>query len=319
MLAVHLESGRVEVRRRPLPRVPEGFARIRLLAAGICSTDLQLQRGYYGFRGTPGHEFVGEVVAAGDQEWIGQRVAGEINLACGECDWCARGLGRHCPRRTVLGIVKHPGAFREFLTLPGRNLHRVPKSIPDRHAVFIEPVAAACEVLDQVKIARHERVAVLGDGKLGLLIAQVLHAHGADVHLLGRHRGKLAIADRAGIATELVKMQLPNGVYPFVIDATGSAEGLRSAIAMCVPRGTVVMKSTVHGLVSIDTAPAIVNEITLVGSRCGRFEPALRLLASGKVRVDDLIDDEFPLDRAPEAFERAATRGALKMLLRPPG
>jgi threonine dehydrogenase-like Zn-dependent dehydrogenase len=311
MLAVHLESGRVEVRRRPLPRVPEGFARIRLIAAGICSTDLELRRGYYGFRGTPGHEFVG--VTAG-----GERVAGEINLACGACAWCARGLGRHCPHRSVLGIVKHPGAFAEFLTLPVRNLHRVPKSIPDEHAVFIEPVAAACEILDQIKIAKGTRVAILGDGKLGLLIAQVLHAHGAAVHLFGRHRNKLAIADRLGIAAELSKRTLPEREYPIVVDATGSAKGLRSAIAMCIPRGTVVMKSTVHGLVSIDTAPAIVNEITLVGSRCGRFEPALRLLASGRIHVGDLIDTRFPLDRAAQAFDRAGTKGALKVLLTPP-
>jgi threonine dehydrogenase-like Zn-dependent dehydrogenase len=312
MLAVHLQSGRVEVRRQPLPRVPEGFARIRLLAAGICSTDLELQRGYYGFRGTPGHEFVGEVVDTGE------RVAGEINLACGHCEWCRRSLGRHCPHRTVLGIVKHPGAFREFLTLPIKNLHRVAKSIPDEHAVFIEPVAAACEILDQVKIAQGERVAVLGDGKLGLLIAQVLHAHGATVHLFGKHRTNLAIARRTGVSTELIRKRMPVRAFPILVDATGSPDGLGSAIAMCAPRGTVIMKSTVHGLVPIDTAPAIVNEITLVGSRCGRFEPALRLLAFGKVRVDELISDEFPLDRAAEAFERAASRGVLKVLLRPP-
>jgi len=317
MLAIHLQSGRVEVRKQPLPRVPENFARIRLLAAGICSTDLELQRGYYDFRGTPGHEFVGEVSEANDSTWIGQRVAGEINLACGKCSWCARKLGRHCPNRTVLGIVKHPGAFREFLTLPVRNLHRVPKSIPDDHAVFIEPVAAACEILDQIKIAPREKVAVLGDGKLGLLIAQVLNAHGAQVHLFGRRRHKLAIAERAGVAAELIKRNLPERAYPIVIDATGSADGLRAAIAMCIPRGTVVMKSTVHGLVPIDTAPAIVNEITLVGSRCGRFEPAIRLLASNKVRVADLISEKFPLDRAPEAFARAATKGILKILLHP--
>src|SRR5258706_11224843 len=317
MLAVHLEAGRVEVRRRPLPRTPQGFARIRLLAAGICSTDLELQLGYYGFSGTPGHEFVGEVTEADDSKWIGERVAGEINLACGKCEWCKRGLGRHCPTRTVLGIVKHPGAFREFLTLPLRNLHRVPSAIPTEHAVFIEPVAAACEILDQVKIPKGERVAVIGDGKLGLLIAQVLHAHGAHVHLLGRHRSKLRIGSSGGVTTEIIGEKIPEHAYPMVVDATGSPEGLRSAIAMCVPRGTVVMKSTVHGLVPIDTAPAIVNEITLVGSRCGRFEPALRLLASGKVRVADLISEEFPLDHAPEAFKQAAQKGVLKVLLRP--
>ena len=318
MIAVQLEAGRVKIRRQPLPRIPKDFARIRLLAAGICSTDLELQRGYYGFSGTPGHEFVGEVSDTEDPAWIGKRVAGEINLACGKCDWCTRGLGRHCPHRKVLGIVQHPGAFREFLTLPLRNLHVVPPSIPTDLAVFIEPVAAACEILDQIKIPKGERVAVLGDGKLGLLIAQVLQAHGAEVHLFGRHRHKLRIAEAAGVTTEAIRRRIPERAFPIVVDATGSAEGLGVAMAMCVPRGTVVMKSTVHGLVPIDTAPAIVNEIALIGSRCGRFEPALRLLASGKVRVGDLISEEFPLDRAPEAFERAAIKGVLKVLLRPP-
>src|ERR1700730_12500959 len=276
MISVHLESGRVTVRRQPLPRIPESFARIRLLAAGICSTDLELQRGYYGFSGTPGHEFVGEVVAVADgsdgAKWIGKRVVGEINLACGHCEWCQRGLGRHCPTRSVLGIVKHPGAFREFLTLPIRNLHRVPASIPTEHAVFIEPIAAACEILDQVKIPKGERVAVLGDGKLGLLVSQVLQAGGARVHLFGRHRTKMRIVEGAGITTELTPKKLPIAAWPLVIDATGSSAGLRAAVSMWNPRGTAIIKPTVQGRVSIDTAPAIVNEITLIGSRCGRFE-----------------------------------------------
>jgi alcohol dehydrogenase len=322
MISVYLESGRVTVRRQPLPRIPEGFARIRLLAAGICSTDLELQRGYYGFSGTPGHEFVGEVVAVADgsdgAKWIGHRVAGEINLACGHCEWCARGLGRHCPKRTVLGIVKHPGAFREFLTLPIRNLHCVPASISTEQAVFIEPMAAACEILDQVKIPKGDRVALLGDGKLGLLVAQVLQAHGACVHLFGRHRDKMRIVEKAGVTTELLPKQLPERSYRWVVDATGSPEGLRAAVTMCEPRGTIIMKSTVHGLVTIDTAPVIVNEVTLVGSRCGRFEPAIRMLASHKVDVAPMISDEFPLDRAPEAFVQAATKGVLKVLLRSP-
>lgn len=312
MLAVHLESGRVELRKQALPRIPEGFARIRLLAAGICSTDLELQRGYYGFYGTPGHEFVGEVTDCDDKQWLGQRVCGEINLACGECEWCARKLGRHCPTRKVLGIVNHPGAFREFLTLPTRNLHRVPKSISTEAAVFIEPVAAACEILDQVKIPKGERVAVLGDGKLGLLIAQVLKAHGAQVHLFGRHREKLRLVD---VHSEVVGTKMPSKEFAFAVDSTGSAEGLTTAISMTQPRGTVVMKSTVHGLVSINTAVPIVDEITLVGSRCGRMEAALPLLASGKVKVENLISDSFSLDRAPEAFARAATKGVLKVIL----
>src|SRR5215831_9774299 len=177
MIAVHLESGKVGIRNNRVPRRPSGFALIRLLAAGICNTDLELQKGYYGFTGTPGHEFVGEVVEADHRKWIGKRVAGEINLACGHCSWCAKGLGRHCPSRTVLGIVEHPGAFREYLTLPEANLHEIPAGIPIEEAVFIEPLAAACEILDQIDFPKGSDVAVLGDGKLGLLIGQVLQAN----------------------------------------------------------------------------------------------------------------------------------------------
>jgi len=316
MLAVRLENGIVSMSKQAAPRRPPGFALVRLLCGGICNTDLELQRGYYGFRGTPGHEFVGEVVQTDDGDWIGQRVVGEINLACRKCDWCRRGLARHCPRRRVLGIVKHPGAFRELLTLPIENLHRVPRSVPDEAAVFVEPLAAACEILDQVKIPRGAAVAVLGDGKLGLLISQVLRVHGAEVHQYGRHPEKLRIAAAAGVDTQVVRNgKLPRAKYDYVADATGSALGLRQAIEMTRPRGTVILKSTVHGLARIDTAPVIVNEITLVGSRCGRFEPALRLLRSGRVRVDRMISEALPLEQAPLAFRRAQASGALKVLL----
>ncbi|MGA2181891.1 MAG: alcohol dehydrogenase catalytic domain-containing protein [Bryobacteraceae bacterium] len=316
MRSVHLENGVVSVRAAPRPKRPEGFALIRLLLGGICNTDLELQRGYYGFRGVPGHEFVGEVAEADTPALLGQRVVGEINLACGHCEWCARGLGRHCPRRTVLGIVKHPGAFREFLTLPEANLHAVPADLPTERAVFTEPLAAACEILDQVEIPRGGEVAVLGDGKLGLLIAQTLQAHGARVHHFGRHREKLRISRAAGVTTEIAGKRLPVAAWEWTVDATGSAEGLRQAAAMTRPRGTLIMKSTVHGLVSLDTAPLIVNEITLVGSRCGRFEPALKLLRSGKVNVEDMISGEYPLSQAPAAFARAAEKGVMKVLLR---
>lgn len=315
MISVCLENGRVLLRDEARPRRAKGFALIRLLYGGICNTDLELQRGYYGFRGTPGHEFVGEVVDADDSKWIGERVVGEINLACGKCEWCKRGLGRHCPRRTVLGIVKQPGAFRELLTLPERNLRRVPRQIPSEEAVFVEPLAAACEILDQVKIPRGTEVAVVGDGKLGLLAAQALQAHGARVHQFGRHKEKLRIAEQAGVDTEIAK-KLPTAKYQFVVEATGSTAGLQQAVQMTQPRGTIVMKSTVHGLVSIDSAPVIVNEITLVGSRCGRFEPALQLLAARKVRVDAMISEVLPLKSAPRAFQDAAKKGVLKVLLR---
>jgi len=315
MLAVRLENGKVELGDERRPRRPEGFALLRLLYGGICNTDLELQRGYYGFSGRPGHEFVAEVVDADSPNWIGKRVAGEINLACGHCAWCKRELGRHCPNRSVLGIVKHPGAFREFLTLPENNLHVIPREIPNETAVFIEPLAAACEILDQVKIPAGSRVAVLGDGKLGLLVAQVLHAAGSEVHLYGHHKDKLRIASLAGIQIAIART-IPKAEYDWVVDATGSAAGLRQAVEMTRPRGTIILKSTVHGLVSVDTAPVIVNEIMLVGSRCGRFEPAIKLLKSGKVRVDNLISEILPLERAPLAFRTAAKPGALKILLK---
>jgi alcohol dehydrogenase len=315
MLTVHLEKGHIDVRAEPVPTRPAGFARIRLLCAGICNTDLELQRGYYGFVGTPGHEFVGEVVEADSPEWLGRRVVGEINLACGACAWCARGLGRHCPRRTVLGIVRHPGAFREFLTLPERNLHPVPDTLPTERAVFTEPLAAACEILDQLALPCSAQVAVLGDGKLGLLISLALHARGYRVHQYGRHAEKLGIARRAGVATELLVESSPEMAYEWVVDATGSPEGLQQAVSMTRPRGTVILKSTVHGLVGVNTAPVIVNEITLVGSRCGRFEPALDLLNRNLIPVEELISERFSLADAPRAFARAATKGVLKVLM----
>jgi threonine dehydrogenase-like Zn-dependent dehydrogenase len=315
MLAVHIEQGRVDVREVPEPERPPGFALIRLVCGGICNTDLELQRGYYGFAGTPGHEFVGEVVACDDPALAGRRVVGEINLECGECDWCRRGMGRHCPHRTVLGIVKHPGAFSELFTLPERNLHVLAEEIATEDAVFTEPLAAACEILDQAEIPRGGEVAVLGDGKLGLLVAMALTAHGAKVRVFGRHAGKLGIAEAAGAEAE-VAVKLPRAAYDWVVEATGAAEGLRQAIAMTRPRGTVIMKSTVHGEVSFDTAPVVVDEITLVGSRCGRFAPALELLRRGGLPLRTMISDRFALADAPRAFARAAERGVVKVLLR---
>jgi alcohol dehydrogenase len=283
--------------------------------AGVCNTDIELQRGYYGFSGTPGHEFVGEVVEAETPCLARQRVVGEINLACGECDFCYIGFDRHCPNRSVLGIVNQAGAFADYLVLPERNLHILPDEIPDEEAVFVEPLAAACEILDQVNIADWARVAVLGDGKLGLLIAQVLHANGAQVTLFGRHPKKLAIALAAGIEVEAATDR-PRAAFPFVIDASGSAAGLQEAVSMTRPRGILIMKSTVHNSVPMDVAPIIVNEITLIGSRCGRFEPALALLRGKKVNVRSLLSAEFPLSKAPEAFAEAARCGVLKVLLR---
>ena len=313
MLAVHLEGGRVEMRDVPVPPRPEGFALLRLLVAGICNTDLELQRGYYYFAGIPGHEFVGEVVESDRRELIGRRVVGEINLACRHCEWCLRGLGRHCPNRTVLGIVNHPGAFAEYLTLPDTNLHILPDAMPAERAVFTEPLAAACEILDQVSIPANTPVAVLGDGKLGILIALLLQAHGYPVQHFGKHVEKLRVSG-ANFSTD----PPPAAAFDWVVDATGHPDGLRAAVAATRPRGTLILKSTVHGLVPVDTAPIIVNELTLVGSRCGRFEASLPLLDRGVVKVEPLIADRFPLAEAPRAFLRAAERGVLKVLLAGP-
>lgn len=298
----------MEVRQSREPKRPRGHALLKLRMGGICNTDLELMRGYYGFRGRPGHEFVADVIEADTARWVGKRVVGDINLACGKCAWCKCGLGRHCPKRTVLGIVRHPGAFATYLTLPEANLHRVPDSTGDERAVFTEPVAAACEILDQVRVP--DEVAVLGDGKLGLLIAQVLAVHGAKVSLYGRHAERLRIVRKLGVIRGRTGKR-----YPMVVDATGSASGLQQAIAMTLPRGTVVAKSTVHEKVPLDTAPLIVDEISIVGSRCGRFAPALKLLAGTDLRTDEMISARYPLSQGPQAFARAAEKGTLKVLL----
>jgi alcohol dehydrogenase len=315
MLAVHLEDGAVTVREMPRPKRPAGHALLRTLVAGICNTDLELQRGYYNFTGTPGHEFVAEVVEADSPALRGRRVVGEINLACGDCDWCRRGLGRHCGRRTVLGIANHQGVFAEYFTLPEGNLLPVPGNVSNDRAVFTEPLAAACEILDQVSIPPGDRVAVLGDGKLGLLAALVLNAHGFQVSLFGHHEEKMAIAARAGVDTFTGKP--PAAEYHWVVEATGSAEGLRAAAAATRPRGTIILKSTVHGDVALDAAPIVVNEITMIGSRCGRFEAALPLLDPHLIAVEKMIAARYRLRDAVKAFEHAARRGTLKVLLEP--
>jgi len=286
------------------------------MVAGVCNTDLELQRGYYGFQGTPGHEFVARVIACDNVALLNKRVVGEINLACGICDFCVGGLGRHCRDRSVLGILGHSGAFAEYFTLPEANLHIVPDGIADEEAVFTEPLAAAGEILEQLSLTPGTEVAVLGDGKLGLLITQVLLALKLQVTLYGRHESKLSIARAAG-ARALLGDHLPNSSYAYVVECSGSADGLAAAIRMTRPRGTVVMKSTIHEQVSIDMAPVIVNEISLVGSRCGRFEPALALLENKLVKVTPMIAAEFPLREARSAFAQAAVRGTLKVLLRP--
>ena len=267
-----------------------------------------------GFRGVLGHEFVGEVEEADDADWLGRRVVGEINCGCGTCSYCLRGLERHCPSRSVLGILDRDGAFAEHLTLPLRNLHVVPDAIPDEEAVFTEPLAAALEIPEQVPLRPTDEVAVLGDGRLGSLIAQVLHLFGCSLLVVGRHEEKLAILRRRGIET-VAPDEVEERSFDLVVEATGSAEGLQTAIGLSRPRGTVVLKSTVASTTSFDTARLVVDEITVVGSRCGPFEPALRLLEQRSVDVRSMISATFPLTQGEEAMEYAARRDALKVLL----
>lgn len=298
---------------RPVP--PPGEALVRVRLAGICNTDLEIVRGYMGFRGVLGHEFVGTVEEAEDRSLIGQRVVGEINAYCGECPTCQAGRPTHCPHRTTLGIWGRDGAFAEYLTLPVRNLHTVPDAISDEEAVFTEPLAAALEILEQVHLRPTDRVVVLGDGKLGLLVAQVLALMGCDLLAVGRHREKLAILARRGIPTVL-ESEAEGLAADVVVECTGRPEGFAAARRILRPRGTLVLKSTYHGRVEADLTGLVVDEITLVGSRCGPFPPALRMLERGLVDVRSLISAVYPLAQGVEAFARAAEPGVLKVLLR---
>ena len=289
---------------------------IRVRRAGICGTDLQLLEGYADFVGVPGHEFVGVVEAApaADAEWIGRRVVGEINIGCHHCEWCARGIREHCDNRSVVGIRQHDGAFAEYLSLPAENLHAVPDGVDDDTAVFAEPVAAACRIFEQMTIAPEARVAVVGDGRMGLLVAQVLKTAAADVTVLGRHEHKLAVARRLGLQAQQSDASQPAGRrFDVVVDVTGRPEGLRRSLEIVKPRGTVVMKSTFHGEAPVTTWPVVVDEVTLLGSRCGPFRPALQLLASGAVQVKPLISRIARLEDYESAFAEA--RRALKVLL----
>ena len=300
------------------PPEPGGEAIVRVVLSGICNTDLEIARGYAGFRGTIGHEFVGVVEDPGGGPLArGERVVGEINAGCGRCARCAAGDPRHCATRTVLGIVGRDGAHADLVRLPARNLVRVPDGVPDRAAVFVEPLAAACGVIERAPLAADPaaRVAVIGDGKLGQLCARVLAAAGARPLLIGKHADKLALAARRGVETaELARADRGRG-FDVVVEASGDPGGFGLALDLLRPQGTLVLKSTFHGQTPVDAARVVVDEIMVVGSRCGRFAPALALLAGGAVEVADLISDVISLARAEAAMARAAAPGVLKVLL----
>lgn len=315
MKALVVANGAVRIEDRPYPQADEKTAVVRVQVAGVCNTDLEILRGYMGFEGVLGHELQG-VVEAGPAQWIGRRVVAEINFACGVCESCRGGLGRHCPTRSVMGILHADGAFAEAVAVPVANLHEIPAAVPDDAAVFVEPLAAAFEIVEQVRIVPGIRCTVLGDGKLGLLVAQALASAGARVLAVGRHESKLALLRRRGIQTVLIEdwQREPAAI---VVEATGTAQGLHAAVAATRPRGTVVLKSTVADSGAINLAPIVINEITVVGSRCGPFGPALDALKRGDIDVTSLISARFSLQDAAAAFSRAAQPGVLKVLIEP--
>jgi 2-desacetyl-2-hydroxyethyl bacteriochlorophyllide A dehydrogenase len=313
--ALWLEEGALSVRERLVPAAgDEALVRVRL--SGICGTDLELARGYHPFTGVIGHEFVGEVVESPDPSLVGARVVGEINVSCGSCGTCRAGRPTHCERRTVLGIDGRDGAHAEFLRLPVRNLHRVPDSVPDESAVFAEPLAAAVEILEQVRVLPQDRVLLVGAGRLGQLVAQVLALTGAHLRVVARHDVQKALLAARGIETIEADEVVPRK-WDVVVEATGSTSGFDLAALALRPRGTLVLKSTYRGEVTLALAPFVVDEITIVGSRCGPFAPALRLLEKEEVDPRPLIARSHPLGQAVEAMAEAARPGTMKILLRP--
>ena len=313
MLALFFD-GQPRLQEVPRPEPGDGEVLVRVHLAGICRTDLEVLRGYHGFKGIMGHEFVGQVAGPEASPWLGRRVVGEITSGCGTCDLCRRGLAGHCRRRRVLGLKDRDGAFAPYLTLPAANLHAVPPEVPEVFAVFTEPLAAALRVLEIAPVSPAARVLVVGDGSLGLQISWVLALSGAEVHLAGHHLEHLALARPRGVATFL-SADLPAGDYDIVVDASGSPTGLDLALARVRPQGTVVLKSTFVGRYPLDPAALVVPEVSLVGCRCGPFAGALRLLRGGRVNPRPLIHRTFPLSRGLEALAWAQRPGVLKVLL----
>jgi threonine dehydrogenase-like Zn-dependent dehydrogenase len=310
-------DGTLQLKEIPKPTPVADEALIKVLMAGICNTDVEITRGYMGFKGVPGHEFVGVVEKAPRQDLVGKRVVGEINAGCGKCSWCDRGLERHCPDRTVLGILGRNGALAEYITLPVNNLVPVPDELSDEMAVFTEPLAAALEILEQVKIEPAWNVLIIGDGKLGLLVGMVLRLTGASVVLVGKHSDKLDIYARLGGAvTHLDDLLSTTQHFDVVIEASGNPSGWNLAVGRVKPRGVIVLKSTYAEGFDFNPAPLVIDEITLVGSRCGQFSPALRLMRRGLVDPSPLLTDILPFDKAEEAFERAKRSENLKVVLR---
>ncbi len=298
----------------PVPERTSGDALIKVLMTGICQTDIEITKGYMGFRGILGHEFVGLVQESDNPELRGRRVVGEINCGCGVCSRCLKGMSNHCTQRTVLGIAGKAGAFAEYLTLPDKNLHLVPDTVSNEEAVFVEPLAACFRILEQVTVHRDHTAAVLGDGRIGLLCAQVLKTIPCRVSLIGKHPEKLSLAEGMGILTRMVNAAA-GSLFDLVVDCTGSPSGLPLALELVKPRGTIVIKSTTASHQPIDINPVVINEICVLGSRCGPFAPAVRALQEKTVSVAPLISGIFPFSNALEAFRTASQKGTIKVLV----
>jgi 2-desacetyl-2-hydroxyethyl bacteriochlorophyllide A dehydrogenase len=301
----------------PVPKVDRGEALVKIHLAGICATDLEIVGGYYPFTGVPGHEFVGEVVEApGEAAWVGHRVAGEINISCGDCEPCLAGRNTHCEQRSVVGILDHDGVFAEYIALPVRNLHHVPDSVSDEAAVFVEPLAAALQIQEQVRVEPSESVLLIGAGRLGQLVARTLTLTGCDLEVVVRHELHKRLLHECSIKT-ISESEVQNGKYDLVVDTSGSPGGFALAKKGVRPCGVIVLKSTYKGDININLSNLVVDEITLVGSRCGPFPPALRLLEKGIINPTPLILDTYSLSEGILAFKKAAQPGVLKILLRP--
>ena len=306
----------VEDYEKPTPK--QGEALIKVTYGGVCNTDKEITKGYMGYKGILGHEFTGvvEEINDEDQTLLGKRVVGEINLGCKNCEWCAKDLERHCPNRSTLGILAKDGCFAEYVTLPLSNLIEIPENVPDEQAVFVEPLAAGLEILEQMHIQPCQKVMVLGDGKLGLLTALALNACGLDVLIVGKHQNKLDIAKNQGVKTQLLSEFEQAPKFDVVVEATGSITGFETSVNCVKPRGTLVLKSTIAASKELNLAPIVINEITILGSRCGRFEPAMRLIASGKIDFSQMISKIYPIEQAIKAFDANNAKDTIKILLK---
>ena len=316
MKAVVFDNGLKLDNNYPMPVPQKGEALIKVNTIGICNTDYEITLGYMGYKGILGHEFTGVVEKAENKDLIGKRVVGEINCGCGQCDWCAQGLERHCFNRSTLGIWQREGCFAEYVCLPEKNLLVIPDNVTDEEAVFVEPLAAALEILEQVHIPPYKRVIVLGDGKLGLIIALALNAAGLDITLLRKHEEKLNIAKAQGVKTELLNNLKIEKAYDFVVEATGSITGFETSLALTKPRGTLILKSTIAASKEFNLATIVIDEITVLGSRCGQFAPALRMQEQKRIDVKPLISDIYAIDDSIEAFERNKEKSSVKVLVK---